>query len=400
VVAVGSTGIGVLPAFLAAALAVPIGGDLSMDLGDFGLLIGVYFGIAAMGSAGLGGLVERWDWPMGIRVSAIGSFVCLIGTAAFARNAWGIGGFFVVGGLASAISHPSANLALVRSVPSSRHGLIFGLKHIAVPSATMLGGLAVPAFGLTVGWRWAFVVAAVLAVATVLAVPSNRRAPGEIGSRRTRPAYSLVALAVMAVVALLGIGAMTALATFLVAYAVDRGMAQGFAGALLAAASLSGLACRLVAGWLVDRRPHAGLPAIAALLALGAGGVVVMTTGGLGWLVGGVLLAFAAGWGWSGLFTFVVVRANPEAPAAATGITHTGIFVGSAVGPPVIGVLVDHGSFAAAWWLAAAMLTLAAVLTLGVWLGGRSPSAVAARRRADTGRAGTGIAKTIDRSEG
>ncbi len=85
--------------------------------------------------------------------------------------------------------------------------------------------------------------------------------------------------------------------------------------------------------------------------------------------------AFVAGWGWSGLFTFAVVSDNPSAPAAATGITHTGVFIGAAVAPPVFGLLAERASFSAAWMATGMSLLIAAALVLyaRVHLRGRGP---------------------------
>ena len=69
--------------------------------------------------------------------------------------------------------------------------------------------------------------------------------------------------------------------------------------------------------------------ALLAVLALGAAGIAVLATGTDPAIVIGSLLAFTFGWGWSGLFTFSVVRRNPRAPAASTGVTMTGVYVGA-----------------------------------------------------------------------
>jgi fucose permease len=102
------------------------------------------------------------------------------------------------------------------------------------------------------------------------------------------------------------------------------------------------------------------------MLVIGALGVVGIAIGGRPGLLLGGLVGFAAGWGWSGLFTFAVVRDNPQAAASATGITMTGVFVGAAVGPPLFGMVADGVSFAAAWWATAASLMGAAAIMLYV----------------------------------
>jgi len=284
---------------------------------------------------------------------------------------WPIAALFVLAGLAAATSQAASNLALVRSVPSDRYGLLFGLKHSAMPIAAMLGGLMVPTVALTVGWRAAFVIAAVLAFGAMLAVPLRRdRTPATVESRThsqhpTTPVSTLVALAVAAALGHAGIDSLSA---FVVPYASSLGVAEGLAGVLLTVGSLAGLITRLTAGWLIDTRQHAGLPWIAALFISGSLGFFVLSVGGRPLLVAGILLAFAGGWGWAGLLTFVVVRANPETAAVATGIANTGKYVGASLGPVIFGRLAEQVSFAAAWTAACVVLLVGGVLMVVIRL--------------------------------
>jgi MFS family permease len=91
---------------------------------------------------------------------------------------------------------------------------------------------------------------------------------------------------------------------------------------------------------------------------------VLLATGESGLIVPGVLLAFGAGWGWPGLFNFAVVKTNPGAPAAATGITQTGASGGAAFGPLVFGLLVEAASYHVAWLVSGAIALVALVTIL------------------------------------
>ena len=79
--------------------------------------------------------------------------------------------FLVVAGAANALAHPAANLLLARNLPIHRQGLGFAIKQAAIPLATLLSGFAVPSIVLSVGWRWAFVASAALALASIATVP-------------------------------------------------------------------------------------------------------------------------------------------------------------------------------------------------------------------------------------
>lgn len=358
--------VAILPGFLAAGLAVQIRDDIGLTLSGLGISIGVFFGSAALASAPFGALVERWGWTAGLRVAVLLAAASLAGVGWMARSHASLTALFVVGGLAVAMGHPAANLAVARCVPPSRHGLFFGIKHAAVPTSTLLAGLAVPAVALTVGWRWAFFGGALLAVATAIAIPRSAGPPPgtspapDRGS--SRPSTDLRLLVILAVAVGLGIGAFDALASFIVSYAVEMGIPEGTAGLVLAAGSIVGITSRLVAGWIIDRIQSAGLTAVGSMLLVGGLGIVVLNLGAtVGLFVGG-LIAFAGGWGWSGLFTFAVVKENPNAPAAATGITQVGKLVGAALGPAGFGLLADHVSFSVAWWATTAAVAVAATL--------------------------------------
>jgi predicted MFS family arabinose efflux permease len=114
--------------------------------------------------------------------------------------------------------------------------------------------------------------------------------------------------------------------------------------------------------------PSGHLRLVAIMLAGGAVGYALLAAGGDVALVLGTVLAFALGWGWVGVFFFAVVRLNPDAPGAATGIVQTGDFAGSLVGPVVFGSLAASGTYRSAWFVAAALAVLGAVVTIGVEL--------------------------------
>jgi len=86
-----------------------------------------------------------------------------------------------------------------------------------------------------------------------------------------------------------------------------------------------------------------------------------------------VLIGFGLGWSWPGLLAFAVVRRHPEAPAAATSVTQTGVYAGASVGPLGFGLLATHAGYPAAWVVAAVAMTLACGLTvLAARMGGRT----------------------------
>jgi len=366
-----ATTAGILPGFLNAALAVQIRAELGLSLTELGLLIGIFFATAGIVSPASGQWSEDKGWATALRTSVTLVAVSLVGIAWLGRSLPVLAAFLIIGGVGGSLGQVSSNLAVARSVAGHRQGLIFGLRHASVPAAAALAGAAVPAIALTVGWRWAFVGAAVLAIGAGAAVPAreepymlNPPLPrSEGGGEPNTPVRLLIVLAVAVGVGIAGIDGFTA---FVVSYSVDTGMTETSAGLLLTVGSITGMTSRLIVGWLIDYIREKDLTVIATMMLTGVAGVIFLNLGGRPGLLIGGLVMFAAGWGWSGLFTFAIVRDNPDAPAAASGVTQVGKYFGAAIGPPLFGFLADHGSFHVAYWFTTSALTLAALLILYV----------------------------------
>lgn len=274
-------------------------------------------------------------------------------------------GALAVAGVANSLAQIGSNQALAESVPPGRQGLAFGVKQAAVPAATLLAGFTLPLIGLTLGWRAAFAVAALLAVGYVALAPRpahRRRVPSP---GRGRPGDAPVrALAVVAVAGGLGAAAANSLGTFLVESSVSAGASTAAAGLLLGGGSAVGVAARVTLGWWADRRSSGHLVAVSVALGVGALGTALLATAWIPALVPGAALAFGLGWSWPGLLTYAVVRTSPGAPAVATSITQTGNFAGGAAGPLLFGLLVETTSYRAAWSAASCALLAAALLML------------------------------------
>jgi MFS family permease len=374
----------VIPAFLTGALVVQMRSDFEVTPATLGLLVGLFFGSAALASGPAGRLVQRVGPLAGMQAATIGAAISLGGVAIFVHDAASLGIFLVIGGLANSAANPAANLLLIGAMPPSRRALALGVKQAAIPIATLLAGLSIPALALTLGWRWAFAVVAGAAAAVALFGWTRRqqRVLGRVvdgigqdpqsASVRHQRDILLLALAGM-----LGIWGGQAMGAFLVSYTVSLGQSPAAAGLILTLASVAGIAARVFAGWTIDRRRTTGVGELKAMLAIGVVGLTLVAVGlpALTWV--GPLLAFAGGWGWSGVMTYVAVRLEPEAPAAATGITQAGVFLGATVGVPLFGVIVEASSYHVAWAVTATTMVLALLLVHAV---GRRTGVDLARR--------------------
>lgn len=352
---------GVLPVFLVGALAVQLRADLGFTAGGLGVAVAVYFGAAAIGSTTGGHMAERLGPARAMRVAAAIAAATLALAAASPGFEWLLA-CLVIAGIANAIAQPATNLFLAREIHAGRLGLAIGIKQSAIPAAAFLAGVAVPAIGLTVGWRWAFAGAG--AAVGGLALFGRAAAGGPsvryAGSRRTSDDTALWPLVVLAAGAGLGAAAAGTLGSFLVSASVDAGIGEGRAGILLSTAGAAGLATRVFAGWRADRRGGRHLVTVVTMLVGGTAGYALLATEIPMLVMIGAITGFCLGWGWNGLFTLSIVRNNRAAPGAATGITQTGLYLGAVLGPLLFGVVVDAASYRAAWSGSAVCSLLAA----------------------------------------
>ena len=351
-----------VPVFLVGGLAVQISDELGFTPAGLGLAVSAYFGASALASVPAGALVERYGAVVVSRVGIALSAASLLGVAAFAGALWSLIAILALGAAANALGQLSSNTSLSRHVPPRRQGLSFGIKQAAIPVSTLLAGLAVPTVALTLGWRWAFVIAAVLAAAALLLVPNDPTAAVPKPANGAKRATG--ALVVVGVGATLAAGSANALSTFLVDASVARGIEPGPAGLALTLGGAVCVAARVLGGWLADRHPDRQITVIAGLLVTGAVGLGLVAVAGTLPLIAGVVLGFGFGWAWPGLMNFAVVRLHPQAPAAATSITQTGVYAGGCVGPLSLGTVAAATSYPTMLVVAAGGMLGAAVLML------------------------------------
>lgn len=341
----------VIPVWLTGGLSVFMAQDLVFDERQLGFGVAGFFIASSLSSVPGGRLAERIGTRTSIPLyTGVASLVLL--AMSTAQSWMRISLLLILAGLVNGMIHPSVNLALARQIAPQRKGLAFGIKQSAIPSATLLAGLAVPSIAASSGWRPAFQGAAGLAgvLATLAAVVVRSSAPVERArpNRLTTPMGYLVWLTIAAS---LGAAAGNAMAAFLVPSAVASGISPSEAGIILVVGSVSCIVVRVYIGWRADFRVGGHLRLVGHLLAIGAVGYGILSfTGAPRWavLLGGVL-GFSAGWGWAGLFNYAIVERNPDAPATATGVIAVGIFGGAVYGPALFGSLVTGASYRVAW---------------------------------------------------
>ena len=359
--------LGAVPVFLLGALAVFIRDELGFSEALLGLLASAYYASSTLTSVPGGRLTERVGGRKGIATGAALTAMSMFGIATLGRSWAALLFFMIVAGAANGFAMPASNLVVARDVPLRRQGVAFGLKQSSGPLATLVAGTSVPVIGLTVGWRWAFVIVGAVAVPMMLSGRGARLAAPPL--RRVRGDVATAALVVLAAGAALAVVGGSSIAAFYVESVVAAGISPAVAGTLLAVGSVAGIAGRVGWGW-VGGRWHAGhFPLLTALAGVGAIGYLLLGHApSLGPIAIATIVVFTTGWGWPGLFNFAVVVRSAAAPAVATGIVATGMYAGGIAGPFLFGLLVEQGGYSLAWSFVAVMSAASALL---LFRGGR-----------------------------
>ena len=375
VLATGLSTTGVLPVFLFGGVSVFIREDLALDGARLGGLVALFFLASSLSSVPGGRYADRTSVRGAVALATLCSGVAMLAGGTVATAMWHWAGVMLLAGLGNGIAQPTSSLVIARGVELGRQGTAFGIKQAAIPFATLIVGAVVAVVAVRYGWRIAFSMASLLALAVAASMP--RRFPGG----RVRPSGSglregdadLRPMLWLATATGIGAAYGTFLASFFVTFVVDAGLGAVFAGRVLTVASVAGILSRFLLGVIADRMLHGQLLLVGRLALVGSVGLAGFAALGLGGvqgasmsrlaellLIASALVAFTAGWSWTPLFNFAIVRLNPNAPGAASAITQAGVFVGGVIGPALFGAVVGRWSFAVAW-------SLAVVMSVGCW---------------------------------
>ncbi len=365
--AVVYTGSGILPLFLVSAQVLQLEADLGFDATSVGLAAAAFFGASALAANPAGTAIRRMSPGFGLRAGASLTMACSF-IAALAMTNWMILLAMAIAGIGNAFTQVSANLAIFDGVSRRRQGLAFGAKQAAVPLASVLAGISLPAIALVFGWQWGFGGAALLALGLAISAPEPRTRSGETREEKPmgRPPASLP---VLVAAGFFGAAAGNGISLFVVPSAVDVGIGEATAGLVLAVCSVLVVVARLAAGWTVDRRASSGHVEMAILTASGAAGALALmsTTSSTAYLLA-MPVALLGAWSWPGVFFFTVIHSYPDFPARASGVALSGNLTGTVIGPLLVGALVGSGRYPVAWLCVAIAAALATLGFLGSYL--------------------------------
>ncbi|MBO9534865.1 MAG: MFS transporter [Solirubrobacteraceae bacterium] len=360
---------------------------LRMGLPSLGPAIRTEFGLSlgqvgiAFAAVALGTMLTLIPWGMladrvGERLVLATGLIGTAGAMVWAANAGSYAAFvaaLTLAGAAGAAATGASGRAVMGWFGWRERGTALGLRQMALPLGGAIGSVVLPRLAGSSGLAAAFLslagamAIAALVCAVLLREPPQR--PAVIAPLPTTPPLRdrrQWRLGVGSAFLVLAQGSMLG---FLVLYLVDQhGVEPAAAALVLAAAQLLGAAGRVRAGRVSDREERRIAPIRRRGLMSGAL-LLVMAVTQLGWPASpawfaaplGVAAAVAT-MTWNGLsFTAAGEIAGRARAGTAMSLQNTIVAVGSAVGAPLFGALVD----AAGWPVAYAVLALGPLMA---WL--------------------------------
>ncbi|WP_158624093.1 MFS transporter [Micromonospora sp. HM5-17] len=369
VVAVALTAtVTVMPGFAVGALAPAIEAELGISRTTVGLMISGFYAATALGSPLAKRVAVRLPAPLSFAVAAVAASVVLLATSQADRPIT-MAAALLPGGLSNGLVQPVAGRLIAVRVPEHRRSLAAGVVGAALGAATFLPGLLVSLVLPAHGWRTALLAAGVITLVPVAVAPLARVPPGPTPTRTGRdPAtYGVTGVLVLwALAAALSATGNNAVATYFVPLGTHAGLSATVTGNLLSLSALLAIAVRLAAGALTDRAPHRNPAVITGMMLAGGLGLALVAISTPVTFVLGAVLAFTAGWGWTGLLLATALRLVAGRAENAGHTVQTGIYTGASIAPYAFAML-SHtvGLSGAALVAAAAALGAATAMAAG-----------------------------------
>ncbi len=272
---------------------------------------------------------------------------------------------FTVGNLLSALSPSFGWLLVFRFLAGLPHGAYFGVAALVAASvspperraqsvamvmigltvATIIGVPMANVVGQWMGWRWGFVIVAVLAAMTAVAVyVFAPRAPADAGASPLRELGALKRGRVWLTLGIgaIGFGGMFCVYTYLASTMAEVTHASPAALPVVLAVFGAGMTVgTLVCAWAADR---AQMPAIGGVLLWSAAALALypMATGSL-WTLMPVVFLIGCGGGLGAVLQTRLMDVAGDAQTLAAAMNHSAFNFANALGPWLGGLAIAAG---------------------------------------------------------
>ncbi|HUN49008.1 MAG TPA: MFS transporter [Stellaceae bacterium] len=361
-----------------------------IGFGEAGMLMLLFYATSGIAQTPAGFLVDRFG-ARNVLLGGLALGSTSIGLIGLAPSFWGVLPLAVLAGLGNSVFHPADYSILTHTVSHPRMARAYGAHTLA----GNIGWAAAPVTVLTLthffGWRGALLAVGCLGLAVVLLLASRSGILLEERQRRAAPRPSTGAAQPVSYLALLASRPILLCFAYFVLLSValignqtfmpaalnklyDISLATG--NAALTAYLLAGSAGILAGGVLADRTRHQEwivalglLVAAAMVLAVGMIALPEMVI-----TVFVALAGFTTGMTTPSRDMLVRGATPPGATGKVFGFVYSGLDLGSAVTPPVLGLLLDQGQPRLIFVLSAAALALTVLTAFGLSSKARRPT--------------------------
>ena len=323
---------------------------LAAEMGVAPALIGyqvsLTYGAAMIAAPFMSTSIARWG---GCRATQVGLGFSALGLAlALTSNLWALVATSVLFGVALSVLVPASAHLLFRFCPPDRRNLVFSLKQTGVPLGWMLMALAAPAITVAFGWRWALVLVLAVTLSTLVSLQRVRakwdddRNPRAAARQRRFEGLALTwrypGLRRLAMASFFLSFVQLCLGAFTVTTLVNEAAySLVAAGIMLSLVQASGVAGRVLWGWLGDltRDGPAILVKVSIIMTVCCVLVAFITPATPPLLTALVFMLFGAtAVGWNGVFMAEIARCSPRGSVSvATGGAMVWNFAGILIGP-------------------------------------------------------------------
>ncbi len=353
--------------------------EFGLNYSDLGFLMTVLFAVSGLGQAGAGFVVDRIG-ARPLMFVALGIFVV---ACVLASQVTGYGGLLAVAalvGLGNATFHPVDFTILNQRVSAARLGYAFSAHSLT----GNLGWAAAPVFfagmGAAVGWRNAYVAAAVMYLVILVVLVLHR---GQLRTEVAKPEAVAHGVQAEHSMAFMKLPVVWWCFGFFLLSTMTLAVVQSFSVSILKAMHGIGFeaatltltaymfcgALGILVGGFIAARTVSSDRVVAWAMAVGA---VLLAWCGTGWLgatstmVVLAITGFAIGIGGPSR-DMMIKRAAPNgATGRVYGMVYSGLDIGFALAPLIFGVFMDRGWYGATLMGAAFTLLLSVVAALGV----------------------------------
>ena len=285
----------------------------------------------------------------------------------------------VVIGMIQSPGFLSTSRAIMDWLPANGRAVAMGIKQTGTPTAGVLAAAALPSIAVALGWRPAvFIVAAGIFVGGLVFVAIYKDKPADGASKRQalfgglRDVLGDQTLLLVTTWSTLFSIASIAVGAYLVLFLVDEPMLSPVvAGGLMGLARVGSMVGRVLWGVVSDvllrSRRIVVLGIVGVMSSAAFFGTAFVGQNTPLWFIG--LLSFSLGltaMSWRTVFVVLVGElARPQRIGLVMGTTSTIASIGSLIGTPVFGVMVDvTDSYAFAWTTTAVVALASTVLML------------------------------------